>query len=442
MRRLSRPLLYAGVLTVVFGFGVAHAAWIGHYRYTGTDRFAWTVVFAAVMCVTAYGFGLPDVPRTRRAVVASCAGASFVGAAAISVIQLVVGDALLPRFVVFGSAVLLPDWYRICCRLAAGGRTRDQARDRVAVIAATEEVDALIAELQALPERPASIIAGFDLDDATPKPEDRAPLVRMLVERRPTVVVVDRTAQLDQDVVSQVAELHEQGVRVRTLESFYAGWLGKLPLSELERASLLFDIGELHRTRYGRAKRMLDLLLAGAGLVVLAVVVPLVWAGNLAWNRGPLLYRQPRIGKGGRAFTMLKFRTMRSDDAVATSWTAADDPRVTRLGRVLRRAHLDELPQVLNVLRGDLSVVGPRPEQPHYVSELEQKLPFYRLRHLVRPGLTGWAQVNQGYAGDEAEALEKLQYEFWYLQHQSLLLDLRIIGRTVRSIFGGPGVGR
>ncbi|MEL7210407.1 MAG: sugar transferase, partial [Actinomycetota bacterium] len=123
-------------------------------------------------------------------------------------------------------------------------------------------------------------------------------------------------------------------------------------------------------------------------------------------------------------------------------WTAEDDPRVTRFGHWMRVTHLDELPQVLNIVRGDLAVVGPRPEQPHYVAELSEKLPFYAMRHLVRPGLTGWAQVKYGYAGDERDALEKLQYEFFYLRRQSVLLDLRIIVRTVRSVLGGDGQGR
>ena len=123
-------------------------------------------------------------------------------------------------------------------------------------------------------------------------------------------------------------------------------------------------------------------------------------------------------------------------------WTAVVDPRITPVGRFLRRTHLDELPQVLNILRGDLSVVGPRPEQPHYVEELAEKLPFYGLRHLVRPGLTGWAQVIHGYAGDETDALEKLQYEFFYLRRQGIALALRVVGRTVRTLFGSQGAGR
>jgi len=161
---------------------------------------------------------------------------------------------------------------------------------------------------------------------------------------------------------------------------------------------------------------------------------------NLVGNRGPLLYRQERIGKNGTPFAILKFRTMRpAQPGDSTDWTGELDPRITRFGHVLRRSHLDELPQVLNILRGELSVVGPRPEQPHYVEELSEKLPFYAMRHLVRPGLTGWAQVKYGYAGDERDALEKLQYEFFYLRRQSVGLDLRIVGRTLRSVIGGDG---
>ncbi len=281
---------------------------------------------------------------------------------------------------------------------------------------------------------------------------DRSPLAVALETSSATVLVLDRSAQDDERVLGQVAELHETGVRIRTLQGFYEEWLGKLPLSELERASLLFDIGEIHGIHYRQLKRMMDLTLGLLGAVVLVVITPLVLLGNLLANRGSLTYRQPRVGKGGETFTIYKFRTMtnrplrdseRADpDAPTTTWTQQDDPRVTPFGKLLRHSHLDELPQVINILKGDLSIVGPRPEQPHYVEELSQKLPFYDLRHLVRPGLTGWAQVKYGYASDEDDALEKLQYEFYYLRHQSLGFDNRIMVRTLRAMIGGQGSGR
>ena len=273
--------------------------------------------------------------------------------------------------------------------------------------------------------------------------ERSKPLSAEVLAKQATVIVLDRLALADPTVVAQAAALHESGLRVRTLSLFYEEWLGKFPLAELERASLLFDIREVHGQRYLRVKRLLDLAVGLLGFVVLVVATPFVWLGNLVANRGPLFYRQPRVGKDGHPFEILKFRTMRPEGAtLVNEWASANDPRVTPLGRFLRRTHVDELPQMANIVRGDLSVVGPRPEQPHYVEELSEKLPFYSLRHLVRPGLTGWAQVKYGYAGDERDALEKLQYEFWYLRYQSLLLDLRIVGRTIRSVIGGPGQGR
>jgi lipopolysaccharide/colanic/teichoic acid biosynthesis glycosyltransferase len=442
VRRLARPVLYLGVFAAVLGLAKVHAALIGHYDLTGSGRLAWTLVYAGILCATAYGFGLPEVPRTRAAAVSTSVAASFTAALAVSVLQLFVGDALLPRFVVFGSALLLPDWYRLCTRLASGGRLRAEARDRVVVVGRRDEVAALDLELHGLPERPASVVASLDLPAAQVVPGQPWPLEVAAEQHRPTVLVLDRAAQDDDGVVAQAALLHEQGVRVRTLSAFYEEWLGKLPVSELERASLFFDIGELHGARYARAKRLLDVPLAVAGTFVLALLVPFVLVANRVGNRGPLLYRQTRIGKGGRPFTLVKLRTMSETEAGPGEWTAEADPRVTPVGRILRATHLDELPQVLNILRGDLSVVGPRPEQPHYVDELTDKLPFYRLRHLVRPGLTGWAQVKYGYAGSESAALEKLQYEFWYLRHQSLRTDARIVGRTLRSVLGSEGRGR
>jgi lipopolysaccharide/colanic/teichoic acid biosynthesis glycosyltransferase len=357
----------------------------------------------------------------------------------MSLVQLFVGDALLPRFVVFGTALLLPDWYRLCVGFSAGGRARAEARDRVAVIANDSELAALDCELRASPERPASIVLRLTVHDACTRD-----LGEELLIAQPAVIVLDREAQDQPGIVAGVAELHEQGVRVRTLSMFYEQWLGKLPVSELRRTSLLFDIADVHRARYGRSKRIADLVISAAGLLLLLLAIPAVALANRIANRGPLFYRQQRVGRGGIPFVIVKFRTMVpvTGEMAQGSWTALDDPRVTRVGRFLRVTHLDELPQMVNILKGDLSIVGPRPEQPQYVDQLSASLPFYGLRHLARPGLTGWAQVKHGYAGSEDDALEKLQYEFWYLRHQSLVTDARILGRTIRSVLGGFSAGR
>jgi lipopolysaccharide/colanic/teichoic acid biosynthesis glycosyltransferase len=442
VRRFARLLLYAGVVGAVVGLSKFHAASIANppYSYHGTSRFGWSILYIVFLAVTAYGLGLPELPRSPRAALLGAVGAVVMPAVGISLLQLILGDALLPRFVVFGSAILLIPWYLVCAALATDGGTRAAGRDRVLLVSDSVSMSVLREEIGRSAEHPARLVGIVSVGGAVPTGAGDRPLVELAGRQQVGVLVLDRDAQSDPQVVAQAAALHAGGTRVRTLSLFYEEWLGMIPVSELERVSLMFDIGEIHRSRYGRLKRVMDLVFGVGALPVLALSVPFVFVGDLIANRGPLLYRQVRVGKNGQLFSILKFRTMRATpDGAPNEWTSEDDPRITPFGRLLRVSHLDELPQVVNILRGDLSVVGPRPEQPRYVTELSTKLPFYDLRHMVRPGLTGWAQVKYGYAGDENDALEKLQYEFYYLRHQSLGLDARIIGRTIRSVLGGGG---
>ena len=438
MRRAARLLLYIGTAGIVLWLGKYHAANIADppYDYTNSFRFAWSFAYISLLCGAAYGLGLPDLARGWKAAVGMSAGASAIAAVGISAFQLVLGSALLPRFVVFGCALLAIPWYVACAALSSGGRLRQEGRDRVFLVAGAEDVASLTTELGRNPERPARLVASIAPEDA--RSETTEPLTEAALAMHPSVLVLAREAQADDTIVHQAAALHESGIRVRTLSLFYEEWLGKMPLSELERMALMFDIGELHRARYGRVKRALDIAVAAPSLVLLAGVTPLVLLGNLAANRGRTVFRQVRVGRYSDHFTIYKFRTMRPGESV-TAWTSPDDPRVTPFGRFLRRTHLDELPQAVNLLKGDISLVGPRPEQVHYVEELTEKIPFYGLRHLVRPGITGWAQVKYDYGASDLDAMEKLQYEFYYLRHQGLGLDARIVGRTIRSVLSRGG---
>ena len=440
VRRLARPLLYGGTVVAVLGFGKYHAAFVGGYSLHQSSRLGWSVLYAGLLALAAYALGLPDLRAGLRALPAA-AGAAGVAAATVSLAQFASGSLALPRFVVFASALVLVPWYALCAAVAEDGRDRDEGRDRVLAVVGAAEAEALEADIEAAPERPVSVVAVLDPAIAGRGADGRQPVIEWAIAHDANVIVLDRVAAADDSVVEQVAALHEQGVaRVRTLTLFYDEWLGKLPLSELERVSLMFDIGELHRARYGRLKRMVDVVAAAAGVVALAAVVPLVWLVNLVANRGPLFFRQRRVGRGGQPFVIVKLRTMRATESGQDGeWTAPDDDRITPFGRFLRRTHVDELPQAWNILRGDLSLVGPRPEQPRYVEELTGKIPFYALRHLGRPGLTGWAQVKYDYGASVDDALQKLQYEFWYLRHQRVALDARIVGRTLRSVVGRGG---
>jgi lipopolysaccharide/colanic/teichoic acid biosynthesis glycosyltransferase len=436
----------AGPFVVVLGLSKYHARIIANppYSFTGSSRLPWALAFIGLLLVASYAVGLPDGRSSRRGALVAALVATFVAAVGISLAQLAAGVALLPRFVVLGSSMVLVPWYLLCAQLAADVDARAKGATRVVVVGDLADVSSLWLDLEANPVRPATIAGVLTCDEAAIR-KDHAPVVELVRSCGANLVVLDSAAQQDASVVRQAALLHQRGVRVRSLLGFYEEWLGKLPISELERVSMMFDIAEVHGDSYVRLKRLLDLTCGLGAMVALALVTPIVVVGNLIGSRGPLMYRQARVGKDGVPFTILKFRTMRAlppgDDA-STTWTTRDDPRITGWGGIMRRAHLDELPQAWNIIRGDISVVGPRPEQQRYVDELTDKLPFYPFRHLVRPGLTGWAQIMYGYAGDEQDALEKLQYEFFYLRHQSLSLDLRIIVRSLRSVFGGAGSGR
>lgn len=437
VRRSARLVLVIGTAAAVLGLSKAHAVQHG-YDYTESFRFAWSLAYIGLLLIAAYGVGLPEMTRTRRSAVAATVASTVAAASGVSLLQLITGAALLPRFVIFCTPAVLVPLNLLCSALASDGRARDAQRDRLVLVASGHEAFELSDALDHNPERPAFLAAVLHPAEAASNDPKSRPLVEAVERTEATAIVLDRAAQADDSIVAQAAVLHEAGVRVRTLSLCYDEWLGKLPLSELERVSLMFDIGEIHRARYGRLKRIVDVCTGTAGTVVLAAVTPVVLLGNRFGNRGPLLYRQPRVGKNGRLFQIWKFRTM-SPDGRVSEWTAEDDPRITRFGRWLRRTHLDELPQAVNILRGDLSIVGPRPEQPQYVEELIEKIPFYNLRHLVRPGLTGWAQVKYPYGASQADALEKLQYEFYYLRHQGFALDTRILVRTVRSVIGRAG---
>ncbi|QGG95469.1 sugar transferase [Actinomarinicola tropica] len=438
--RVTRLAVAVAIPGVIFALSKIHAAWVAPdpYDFTSSSRVIWAIGMALVTWVSAYAVGLPSLVDGRRQAIVAAVVAVGASVAFVSLAQLLLGDALLPRFVVFGSALVLIPVLTGLGLLGASGRRRVASRDRVLFVGGRAEALQLQGDLHGSVERPAVLLAAMLVDEALDR-SGGAPLAARVEAIGANVLVLDVAAQAEVDIVAQAAHVHERGVRVRTLSMFYEDWLGKLPLTELERVSLLFDIGELHRARYARMKRVVDVVAGVFGTIVLLVVTPVVLVGNLVANRGPLMFRQERIGKGGQPFTILKFRTMRPGTTQG-EWTSVDDARVTTFGGWLRRSHIDELPQIVNILRGDLSLVGPRPEQARYVRELEEKLPFYGVRHLVRPGLTGWAQVKYGYASDTLDALQKLQYEFFYLRHQSLALDAQIVGRTLRHL--GTGGGR
>jgi len=259
-------------------------------------------------------------------------------------------------------------------------------------------------------------------------------LPRFVRELGADEVAVAVTDGLSPELYQALTECWGLGVHVEPMPVVYERLTGRVPVQHIgPNWALAAPVGNPPGQLWQLTKRAVDLAFAAAGGLVFGAALPFVALAIWVEDRGPVFYRQVRCGQGGRPFEMIKFRSMVKDAEAGGRpvWAAAEDPRVTRVGRVLRRTHLDELPQVINVFRGEMSIVGPRPERPELVAELEAIIPFYRARLAVRPGLTGWAQVNYGYGRSVEDALIKLQYDLYYIKHQSLWLDLRIIWRTL-----------
>ncbi len=227
-----------------------------------------------------------------------------------------------------------------------------------------------------------------------------------------------------------------QGIPIEEAEDFYEQLTGKIPAEAMRPSYLIFNRGFVQHPLAAAAKRTVDVALA---LVGIALSLPLMALTALLIrldSPGPILFRQVRTGRRGEPFTLLKFRSMRQDAEKLTGpvWAQQNDPRVTRAGRWLRKSRLDELPQLFNVLSGSMSLVGPRPERPTFVAELVARIPYFEQRHIVKPGVTGWAQINYPYGNTLEDALQKLQYDLFYIKYQSLLFDLSILFNTVKTV--------
>jgi exopolysaccharide biosynthesis polyprenyl glycosylphosphotransferase len=263
-----------------------------------------------------------------------------------------------------------------------------------------------------------------------------------LSNRYSGIVLAERASSLNAQLLERLVHAQFQETRVYTLESFYETQWRYLPLGIVDPFWPLQTGFQLARTSpYHCLKRFFDVLASATALVIcspLLILVPLfIWLEDGA----PILFRQERVGRDGKRFILFKFRTMRCcvnhlDEGI---YTREDDPRVTRVGRWLRKLRLDELPQFWNALKGDISLIGPRPEWSKCAEHYEQSIPFYHFRHLVKPGITGWAQVNYPYGESDADAVEKLKYDLYYIRHYSLKLDAMIVLKTLYIMFFGKG---
>jgi sugar transferase (PEP-CTERM system associated) len=240
--------------------------------------------------------------------------------------------------------------------------------------------------------------------------------------------------------VRQLLHLKFAGVRVEDAHSYFERITGRIVLEYLSPSWLILSDGFRKSVALVRSKRIIDIVLSLAALTLCLPIFLIVAIAIWLESGSPILFRQERTGFAGRPFRILKFRSMYNDaEKEGPQWAAKDDGRITRVGRKIRKYRVDELPQVINVLRGEMSLVGPRPERPEFVSMLEEQIPYYGLRHSVRPGITGWAQVKYQYGGSIDEAKTKLEYDLFYIKHLSIMLDFATIFETAKVMISGRG---
>jgi sugar transferase (PEP-CTERM system associated) len=262
-------------------------------------------------------------------------------------------------------------------------------------------------------------------------------LIGVVDNLRPDILLVALTDMRGNFPVNDLLECRFRGVRVEEWPTFYEKLTGKIFVSSLRPSWLIFSDGVVRTRLTETTKRAFDVTLSLIGLLLAAPLLALAALSIKLDSRGPILFRQERVGKDGKVFMLYKLRSMKPDAERLTGpvWASADDPRVTRVGRLLRKTRLDEIPQMVNVLLGQMSFIGPRPERPVFVQQLKEQIPFYVLRFSAKPGITGWAQVKYRYGSTVEDAVEKLQYDLYYIKNMSILLDLLILLKSLQVVF-------
>ncbi|MGH9941239.1 MAG: TIGR03013 family XrtA/PEP-CTERM system glycosyltransferase [Pyrinomonadaceae bacterium] len=453
---LRTLLLLAGEALLLFGAVVAAANLrLGTneaYRELFQDYGLYKATLAALFCLSAfYLYDLYDfvVMHDRRELVLRLVQALGLAWVALALVFYVVPDLMLGRGI---SLISLP----LALGLMVGWRVsihwllgHPSVGERVLIVGAGDSAVEVAREVLNRPDAGYRIV-GFV--DSTPEMVGQSiinPRVIGLTEQMPEIV---RREGVDRIVVAlrerrgtfptqELLDLSLGGdVAIEECASFYERVTGRVHLGMMRPSWLIFSPRRRQARLSGIARALMHRGVALIGAIISLPIALITAALIKLESPGPALYRQERVGKSGRPFTIMKFRSMRDDaERNGPVWAQSGDARVTRVGRVIRKTRVDEIPQFWNILKGDMNFVGPRPERPHFVKQLAEEIPFYEQRHLIAPGLTGWAQIKYPYGSSIEDARQKLQYDLYYVKNQSLLLDAVIMFETVKTILFGRG---
>lgn len=407
------------------------------------------LVYALVMVAVMMGMGLyqRDSRDGPRLVLLRIALSFLLGLLVMAAIEAVVPGLTLGGSA-FGTALVASFIGISSCRFLCFHRTDNRLSRRVLVLGCGERARQ-IRNLRRRTDRSGVDIVGFVRVGA-----DRCVIQENVIDMPSTLPALVGQCQVDEIVIAlddrrnnipvdAIVQCKMRGVNVIDDATYHERQLGKIRLDSLNPSHVIFSDGFSQAVLKGSTKRVLDVTVSLIMLVLalpamLGVVLAILFEDGL---RAPVIYRQRRVGRGGEVFEVLKFRSMRPDAEAngVAQWAQTGDARVTRVGAVIRKLRLDELPQLINVLRGDMSFVGPRPERPEFVANLVEELPYYNLRHHVKPGITGWAQICYPYGASLHDSREKLEYDLYYLKNFSVFLDLTILLQTVQVVLWGKG---
>ncbi|MFQ5615316.1 MAG: exopolysaccharide biosynthesis polyprenyl glycosylphosphotransferase [Anaerolineales bacterium] len=458
--RERRPLLFAGDLIVAFLslagslylWGIRDVEWLGFSREFLVARvpmwfyfipFVWLVLIVELYDLHRAG----NIEKTRRGIAVS----ALIGLVLYSLIYITYTRGSLPRIgVAYFLAIVSPAtlfWRFFYIRIF----TAPAFMRRVLIVGGGKAGSTLLHVVNDL--RPAPFFVAGIVDDDPQKIGTEiegcpvmggADCLPITVENENVSdIIVAISGRMGGRMFQALLDIQESGIEITRMQTIYEDLLGRVPIFHLEADWILRSYVESSRVSgfYSISKRLLDIAGGITGVLLFLLVLPFVGIANLLESGRPVFYTQTRSGRGDHPYKVVKFRTMLQDaekDGIP-QWTKENDERVTRVGRFLRKTHLDELPQFLNVLRGEMSLVGPRPERPELITLFQKYVPFYRARLLVKPGITGWAQIHQEYAANVEETYVKLEYDLYYIKRRNLLLDLVILLRTPATILGFRG---
>ncbi|MBI4708690.1 MAG: sugar transferase [Candidatus Portnoybacteria bacterium] len=445
--KIKKTLLFGGDLLILY-----LSFWLALYLRYGFDFehikpsfsnqhfFPFTIIFLVWLLVF-YIIGLYDlnIARNNLAFYSTLVKALLINTAiAVSFFYFIAYFGITPKTILFLGIIIfvmfLISWRQIFNRLLVS----PALLNNLLIIGEAEEIKELTDHIKENPQ------LGFNIKRIV-KPKDIElifNLTECLVQDNIQTVVTAINPHKNGKLVKNLYHCLPLNIAFYDLPTFYEKIAGKVPISAIEEIWFLENLMQEKKDFYETTKRFLDIFYALIIGIITLPLYPLVALAIKIDSRGPVFYKQKRVGANNQIFNIYKFRSMvENAEKDGAQWARAKDHRVTKIGRLLRMARIDELPQLYNVLRGDMSSVGPRPERPEFVFgvNLQRKIPFYQIRHLVKPGLTGWAQINFEYGASLEDSIEKLEYDLYYIKNRSFILDLGIILRTIKIVLSGGG---